>query len=109
MDSAFVVGRPRVIQGRRQSSAEPPQRRPSKKTVPQPKPLFVAHDVEAVVKKAWATSGYAVLRTLKCQFQEGVLRLHGCVCSFYYKQLAQESVRAIAGVERIVNMVEVDD
>lgn len=87
--------------------AESAQRRPSKKSVPQPKPLFVAQDVEAVVKKAWATSGYAVLRTLKCQFQEGVLRLRGCVCSFYYKQLAQESVRAIAGVERIVNMVEV--
>ena len=38
---------------------------------------------------------------------EGVVVLHGRVDTFYHKQVAQEVLRKISGVERIVNLLEV--
>jgi osmotically-inducible protein OsmY len=37
----------------------------------------------------------------------GTVRLHGRVQTFFEKQMAQETIRHIAGEERIQNMVEV--
>lgn len=109
MDSALVVGGAQAKQRARQSSVEASQRRPFKAIEYQAKPRIAAQDVESAAKKEWAASGYALSRTLDCHFQGGVLLLRGSVSSFYYKQIAQESVRAIAGVERIVNTVVVLD
>ena len=53
-------------------------------------------------------SAYESLRTLRCEHHEGVLVLRGRVSSFYLKQLAQEAVRNLHGVEVILNVVEVD-
>lgn len=39
--------------------------------------------------------------------EDGRVRLHGRVQTFFEKQMAQESIRHIAGEERILNMVEV--
>ena len=38
-----------------------------------------------------------------CGLRTGNLNIRGQVSSYYFKQLAQELVRPIAGVERIVN------
>lgn len=38
---------------------------------------------------------------------EGVVILHGRVDTFYHKQVAQEILRRVNGVERIVNLLEV--
>lgn len=38
---------------------------------------------------------------------EGVVILHGRVDTFYHKQVAQELLRKVSGVERIVNLLEV--
>ncbi len=53
-------------------------------------------------------SPYPVLGHLECDYHDGVLILSGRVRSFYEKQLAQESVRSLVGVDQIVNDVEVD-
>jgi hypothetical protein len=45
--------------------------------------------------------------SLQCEFQKGVLVLWGRVDSFYHKQLAQEAVRNLRGVDVVVNTVEV--
>lgn len=47
------------------------------------------------------------VREVTCDYHEGVLFLHGRVPSYYFKQLAQESVRGLEGVEEIVNRIEV--
>lgn len=50
---------------------------------------------------------YFSLRSLVLEFHEGVLVLRGKVASYYLKQVAQEAVRRVAGVEAIINVVEV--
>ena len=43
-----------------------------------------------------------------CQEQAGIVVLHGRVKSFFQKQMAQESLKRLDGVEKIVNELEVD-
>jgi hypothetical protein len=52
-------------------------------------------------------SPYLGVRTLDCEFHEGVLVLRGRVTSYYHKQMAQEAVRNLRHVELIINAVEV--
>lgn len=42
-----------------------------------------------------------------CEFREGHLILQGQVPSYYLKQLAQEAVAGLEGVEQVVNQIEV--
>ena len=44
---------------------------------------------------------------ISCEYDDGVLFLRGRSRSFYEKQVAQESVKGIAGVDRVVNEIEV--
>jgi len=53
------------------------------------------------------SSKYSEIRSLECEFSEGILFLRGRVSSYYLKQLAQEVVRSLEGIEKIVNDVEV--
>lgn len=46
-------------------------------------------------------------RTLRFELRDGTVVLSGLVRSYYQKQLAQESVREIDGVEAIDNRIEV--
>jgi len=52
-------------------------------------------------------TGYPGLRHVACSFYEGRLILRGRVTSFFYKQLAQEVLRALPGKQSILNQVEV--
>lgn len=65
---------------------------------------------DAILARAQASlraSGRRELGLLACRLQEGVLELRGQVSSFYLKQLAQEAVKRLHGVEAIMNAVEV--
>jgi osmotically-inducible protein OsmY len=42
-----------------------------------------------------------------CDFDDGNLFLRGQVPSFYFKQLAQEAVADLEGVNQVVNEIEV--
>ena len=44
---------------------------------------------------------------LTCEFREGLLLLRGRVSSYYHKQVAQEAVRRLEDVDRVVNQIEV--
>lgn len=44
---------------------------------------------------------------IRCEYHEGALVLRGDVASYYDKQLAQEAVRRMEGVQLIVNVLEV--
>ena len=47
------------------------------------------------------------LQRLLCEVRAGILTIRGQVSSYYLKQLAQETVRSLEGVIRIVNHLEV--
>lgn len=43
-----------------------------------------------------------------CQEQSGIVVLHGRVDSFFQKQMAQETLKRLAGVEKVINELQVD-
>ena len=48
-----------------------------------------------------------VFSKITWRVEDGRLTLHGCVPSFYLKQVLQEMMRDIDGVERVANHVDV--
>ena len=61
------------------------------------------------VSDALAENSYLPRTTeLNCTTDEGRVTLRGTVGSFYQKQMAQELIRRIDGVETIENHLEVD-
>jgi len=52
-------------------------------------------------------SPYSAVRRLSCEFAGGVLTLRGNVASFFHKQVAQQSVAGLEGVDQVNNQVEV--
>ncbi len=50
---------------------------------------------------------YRVLKNVSCEYRDGTLTLRGRLPSYFLKQMAQAAVARVAGVERIVNHIEV--
>lgn len=59
------------------------------------------------VDSALEKSPYFPHRGLRFELQQGCVILRGAVDSFFQKQMAQEAVRAIEGVESVENQLEV--
>ena len=60
------------------------------------------------VQGALSRSPYVTARDLRVETREGVVRLEGAVRSFFHKQMAQELIRRVDGVERIENCLQVE-
>ena len=67
-----------------------------------------SHDVAKAAMQRIQSFQHSEMRRIECDFHKGLLVLHGRVSSYYLKQLAQESVRSIEGIARILNRLEVD-
>lgn len=52
-------------------------------------------------------SPYISPRDVKIKAAQGVVRLEGAVRSFFHKQMAQELIRRVDGVERVENHLQV--
>ncbi len=79
--------------------------------VPTPLPYPRARPPAPAVAE-WAESrlrqnAYLALKNISCEFHDGVLTLQGCVPTYYLKQVAQEVVAPVEGVERVENRIEV--
>jgi hypothetical protein len=59
------------------------------------------------VHGALSRSPYISARDFRIEAEEGVVRLEGAVRSFFHKQMAQEVIRRLDGVERVVNCLQV--
>lgn len=66
-----------------------------------------SRDVAAAAEQRLGQSRYRPLWTITCHYHEGMVFLRGRVNSYYLKQLAQETIRHVVGVEQIVNEIEV--
>ena len=63
--------------------------------------------MERLARTRLAQMGYFSLRQVECSFDNGTMTLRGRVPSYYYKQLAQEALRYVEHVRRLVNRIEV--
>jgi hypothetical protein len=50
---------------------------------------------------------YLALKNVTCDCRDGVLVLRGCLPSYYLKQVAQELVARLEGVEGLENEIQV--
>ena len=66
-------------------------------------------DTRAAVIKAIGSSGYRELRKLDFKVVEGMVIVSGVVSSFYLKQVAQEIICRVEGIEEVRYLVEVKD
>lgn len=64
-------------------------------------------EIAGIAKARLKASSHPALRDVLCMYDNGVLVLRGRLNSFFHTQLAQETVRKVAGVERVVNQIEV--
>jgi osmotically-inducible protein OsmY len=67
------------------------------------------HDITERARERLQQSPYHGVRSVSCAFDGGVLCLRGRLSCFYHKQLAQEAVVHLPGVERVINEVVVAD
>ena len=51
---------------------------------------------------------YLSNRNLRFETEAGRVTLHGTVSSYFHKQMAQEALRRLDGVEHIENLLEVN-
>lgn len=58
-------------------------------------------------QSALATSPHLSRRRLKLEAKQGKLIVRGTVDSYYLKQMAQETLRKVDGVEKVENQLQV--
>ncbi len=63
--------------------------------------------ISRLAEERLRNSVYSALRTISCEYHEGVLILRGRLYTYFLKQLAQEAVREMDGVLEIANQVQV--
>lgn len=71
-------------------------------------PQLPAREFQPKAQAALAKSPIYDLRDLRVEQYDGSLVISGTVSSFYYKQLAQEVVRAISRDIEVVNSILVE-
>jgi osmotically-inducible protein OsmY len=64
--------------------------------------------IAEAAKECLQDSPYQAVRGILCECNLGVLFLRGHLSSFHYKQVAQETVAEVNGVNQVVNEIEVD-
>ena len=67
-----------------------------------------SHSLDELVSAALSDSPYLARRQLRFETEQGRVVLRGVVNSFYQKQMAQETLRRLAGVHHIENHLEVN-
>ncbi len=90
------------------------ERRPMNAMIQLAKPLSTVeaapvYDVLAdAARVELSKSSHRELRNIRCEAIDDLLVMRGTVGTFYMKQLAQETVRRIDGVQQIVNLLRVN-
>jgi osmotically-inducible protein OsmY len=64
-------------------------------------------EVAATAEARLSASSHRALRSVLCNYDDGVLVLRGRLNSFFHAQVAQETVAKIEGVKRVVNQIEI--
>ena len=62
---------------------------------------------QAVAERGLRSSRYSALQHVSCDCRGGVLVLRGCLPTYYLKQVAQEVVAHLEGVQGVENQIQV--
>jgi osmotically-inducible protein OsmY len=71
-------------------------------TISPPRPQLI-DEVHGALRRSPYVSGH----DMQVEAAEGVVRISGAVRSFFHKQMAQELIRRVDGVQRIENCLQV--
>lgn len=63
--------------------------------------------INDLAERCLHSNPYLALKNVSCDYLDGVLFLRGCLPTYYLKQLAQEVVGGLEGVEHIDNQIQV--
>jgi osmotically-inducible protein OsmY len=63
--------------------------------------------LQELAERCLRRNPYLALKNVSCDCRDGVLVLRGCLPSYYLKQVAQEVVARLEGVEAIDNQIQV--
>lgn len=66
-----------------------------------------SHKVQESAEARLRQTSHRSIQQVRCEFSDGVLTLFGQLPSFYQKQLAQEAVVDLEGVQQVLNQIEV--
>jgi len=69
--------------------------------------MLVSRQITANAQRLLEEPLLSASRQIELEYREGILFLRGHLPSFYQKQLAQEAIRNLDGVNQIVNKIEV--
>ena len=72
-----------------------------------PSPDELQQAVARTAESRLRSNPYLALKTVSCQYSDGMLTLRGCLPSFYLKQMAQCVVGDVEGVRQVNNQIEV--
>lgn len=67
-----------------------------------------SHDLRQRVDSAIKGNPHLTRHRVFCQEESGIVVLHGRVGSFFQKQMAQETLKRLDGVEKVINELQVD-
>jgi len=70
-------------------------------------PESLQASINDLAERCLRSNPYLALKRVSCDYLDGVLFLRGCLPTYYLKQLAQEVVGGLKGVERIDNQIQV--
>lgn len=68
---------------------------------------IVQQPLQERIRLALSTSPYVSGKRVLCRADHGQVTLSGKVSSYFQKQMAQETIRRLDGVEQIENLLEV--
>lgn len=67
-----------------------------------------SHELRQRVDSAIKGNPHLTRHRVFCQEESGIVVLHGRVGSFFQKQMAQETLKRLDGVEKVINELQVD-
>ena len=70
-----------------------------------PPPRFLG--IDRLAERRLRGSSFLALRNVCCEYHEGVMTLRGRLPTYYLKQIAQELVAEVEGVQKVFNRIEV--
>ena len=59
------------------------------------------------IRRRLCSTGYHALRSVECEYCDGMVVLRGRVPTYYYKQLAQAALLVDSLVTTVVNLIDV--
>jgi len=72
-------------------------------------PETASERIVVEIRRRLCSTGYHALRSVECEYSDGIAVLRGRVPTYYYKQLAQGALLVDSLVNTVVNLIDVSE